>query len=236
MGRHQQLAQPAPVAGLQCAHELPDAIDLGTDVASAAGIVGLCLPPALVVGRVRQPAPDAGVDDGDHQVVGECDQAVLEGGAVEQETVARPAQGGRELVHHAHQDTSRRLLGALAGERCRHAAEVGPQPRRQRHQQRRRGAQAGARRDVRAHQHPVRPALQLSAEGLHIAQAPRHVAVQLPNLGWLAARLDEAVHGAWQDQAAHVVHVLPDQVDPPRRSRGPAHEGSLPCPRRGRRG
>ena len=119
----------------------------------------------------------AGVDYRDHELIWKRHCTIFEGRTVEQQDVSLPPERGGELVHDAHLHARRFLFGALACERCLLAVDVRGDPRCNRNQQRRRGAEPGPRRNVRRNIHDLRRRTQLFADGSDVVDATADVAV-----------------------------------------------------------
>jgi len=209
-------------------------------VAQTSWLAGQGLGSALGVGRVLQPALDAGVDHGQDQALGQRQLTVLKARAVQQQGVTPARQRARKGVHDPDLHASGRALGALTGEGGGDPVQLRRQTGRGRHQERGRTGKTGARRQVRLHLHGLGGAAQLGPQGAEVAPPSSHPALHPPALGATAAEADPAVDGAGQHQSAHVIDVLSNQVQAPGRTPTPGprrdHAASRPRSRGSHRG
>src|SRR6266566_810793 len=216
---------------------------LGVDVAPALRDPSLGLAPAFVVGRVRERAMLARVDDRDRELVRKRHRLIFEGRAVQQQGVPAASQRRRELVHHAHVHAGSTLLRTLTRKRCLGAVELRTQAHRYRDQQGGRRAEAGARWNVRLDRHHLWRRAEVDADGAQVLEPAAHVAFDRPLPRFAPGDPRVPIDSSRQHHTAEVVDVLPDEVHsagrtalPRPRTLGPRrHAAPRLCPLRAHR-
>ena len=128
VGFLQQHAQSFESPRFQRIDKGMDSSNLALEMTPALRVARFGLATALVVRRVGERAMLARIDDGDYQLIGERHRLIFEGRAVQQQSVAAPAEGGGELIHHADMHAGSALLSSLACARGLGAVHLGMEP------------------------------------------------------------------------------------------------------------
>ena len=237
--------EPVELAALERSGGVAHALILRRDVAKARGNACRELPLSLRITRVLERMPVAGVDDEDGEIVRQTHVPVLQRAAVEQEGRALAAEERCSLIHDPAGDADRTQLGSPARERqldwLQREIRDRAERKADRDLERRRGAQAGARRQIRLYGScdADRGPPELGQFGCHGRRVPAPTASPACSVGrdfdrvaagdkgdplrLLDRHANADVDGDRQHEPARVVRVVPDQIDAARRPEAPSH-------------